>query len=329
MAVQASEIKLYGSSVVNDDVTNGNVMGNILIVSGVKNNIFPDVPDSERTSGSTKYRKVFWKVENVNNDSFDNIRVYMTKPTNGNDYVSWFVGNQVNVQNDITGSEREYGVGFLKNNISSGATSLVVTVEDSSLTDIFQNGDTIWIGDGVNEEFHENITVSSSGSDVTITLDSAAGDSINTNFSSSDTVVASCYVIASLKATYDNLTITSTAGTFDDVNYPILLEGTGAIEDTWTVTFTSATDFDVSGTLTGSVGSGSISSDFSPPNPNFAGFNYFTIQANAWGGTWAANDTLVFDTHPYAIPMWFKRVVPAGANTVYNIFAHSISGDSV
>ena len=327
MPIQPTEIKLYAAEQMHNEATNGGRMSANLIVSGVKNNIFPDVPDAERLAGSTKYRKVFWKVENPTNTALQNVKVYMTKFTNGDDWITFFAGTQIDTQADITGNEREYGVGALATDLSAGMTSFDVTLEDTTIANIFQTGDTIWIGDGTNEEFHTNVTVSVTGNVATITLDT--NDSIGNSFSGANTVVASCLTPADITVSYDGLTITSTSGTFDDTNYPILLNSVSTVEDTWTITFTSATTFDCVGAAEGAVGSGDTSTDFAPDNPDFTGNPFFTIQASAWGGTWAAGDTLVFATHPASTAIWFKRVVPAGAGTVYNTFAHAIAGDSV
>lgn len=325
MAIQPDEIKLYAAKQMHNEATNGGRMSANLIVSGVKNNIFPDVPDAERVAGSTKYRKVFWKIENPNNDILNNAKVYMTKFTNGDDWIVFFHGTQIDTQNDITGSERLYACAPLATDITAGDTSCTITLEDSSLNNTFQDGDTIWIGDGTNEEFHENVTVSVSGTSVTINL--ASGDSFQNAYSHTNTIVGSCYTQTEVKTYYDNLVKNSASGTFDDTNYPILMDSVGTVEDSWTITFTSATDFDCSGSAEGNVGSGNINSDFSPTNSDF-GQPYFTIQQEAWGGTWASGDTLTFDTHPCSVPIWFKRVVPANAGTVYNIFSHAITGES-
>jgi len=329
MAVQPEDIKLYRAKFVNNEDSNGGIMSNTLIVTGVKNNIFPDVPDSERVTGSTKYRKVFWKVENTNNDVLNDVKIYMTRPTNGNDYIVFFPGTQTDTQGDITNTppSRVYGGGYLTSDISANATQLQVTIEDTSLSDIIQTGDTIWIGDGTKEEFHENVSVSVVDTTMTITLDS--GDNILNDYTANSTIVSSCVLVSDIKVSYSDLTITSSAGTYDDTTYPILLDSTGTVEDTWTVTFSDATNFSVEGTITGSVGTGDINTDFSPDNPDFSGHPYFTINKDGWGGTWAANDTLTFKTHPASSAIWFKRVVPANCETVYDIFAHAITGNSV
>ena len=48
MSIIASELKLYSSAVANDTTANGGVMSIAEIVGGVKNNVWPDVPQAER-----------------------------------------------------------------------------------------------------------------------------------------------------------------------------------------------------------------------------------------------------------------------------------------
>lgn len=70
----------------------------------------------------------------------------------------------------------------------------------------------------------------------------------------------------------------------------------GPVNDTFIVTFTSATAFDVSGVVSGYVGSGTVDVLFAPVN----GANpYFSIPANYFSGTWADNDTMTFETTAY------------------------------
>lgn len=92
----------------------------------------------------------------------------------------------------------------------------------------------------------------------------------------------------------------------------MLLDHIGTAEQTWTLTFTDATNFTVVGDTIGSVGSGSRSADFAPSN-GAVSKPYFTLRTAGWGGTWAAGNTIVWQTHPNAIPIWETRVVPASA----------------
>ncbi|MBF0310825.1 MAG: type II toxin-antitoxin system HicB family antitoxin [Magnetococcales bacterium] len=85
-----------------------------------------------------------------------------------------------------------------------------------------------------------------------------------------------------------------------------MVDHIAGIEQTWTITFTSATDFTCAGDTVGSVGTGSRNSAFAPTNPDHAR-PYFTLPATGWGGTWASGNILSFKTHPATIPIWEKR----------------------
>ena len=326
MPITSDELKLYKAEDMTDGPTGGGRMSAHESVSGVRGNIFPDVFDAERTAGSTKYRKVFWKVADPENNPLLNVRVHMTKPTNGADYVTMFLGTQRNVLNELTGSEREYGVGRLAADVNAGQTSLTVEIEDASLAGIFQDGDTIWIGNGVMQEYHANVSVSVSGTTVTITLES--GDMLLNDYSSSDTYVASVITVPEVSASWDNWSESSSTGTYDETTHPPEVNNIGTIEQTWTITFINSSQFTCEGDSVGAVGTGDISTDFAPNNPDFS-VPYFVLKADGWGGTWNAGDTITFQTHPAAVPIWFKRVVPAGAPSVSNTFEHKITGESV
>jgi hypothetical protein len=324
MPVLSTELKVYKSVEMNDTTTNGGYMSANLSVTGVRNNIFPDAPDMERQAGSTKYRKVFWKIENDDDLLFNLSKIYMSSYTVGADYITMFAGTQRDVQSDITGSERQYGAAPLTNDISATAQSLIITLEDASL-DIFQNADTIWIGDGTNEEFHTNVSIVKSGDQVTITLDS--GDQIGNNYDDTNTVVSSIFDVGTIETTSDSWTISSVSGTYDDTTYPLVLDNIGTVEQDWTLTFTSATQFNCTGNTLGAVGTGDISTDYSPDNTDFTK-PYFTLNHLGFGGTWAMGDIITFTTHPASQGIWFKRVIDPNTTSSANEFRHTLTGES-
>jgi hypothetical protein len=126
------------------------------------------------------------------------------------------------------------------------------------------------------------------------------------------------------------VSVTSSGGSFDSATVGnIKAHNKGAIEETWTLTFTGATTFTASGNTVGALTStGSTSADYAPLNPA-TGTPYFTIKAVAWGGTFQANDTVSFATHPAAIPIWYRRQVPAGTFSLANDFTSlAIHGES-
>jgi len=84
----------------------------------------------------------------------------------------------------------------------------------------------------------------------------------------------------------------TTSGTVVEGNLAVDDLG-GVVTDTWMVVFSSATAYDVYGTVTGDVGNGTTSVAFEPDN---GGQDYFVIGAGTFTGTWAAGDTFSFTT---------------------------------
>jgi hypothetical protein len=120
-----------------------------------------------------------------------------------------------------------------------------------------------------------------------------------------------CVYEDEVKCLSDNWAENSVGGTYDETLFPPVLFNDGTVEDDWTLTFTSGSNFTVSGTYSGSIGTGSVSVDFSPINPD-TGQPYFTIRASGWGGTWTSGNTVMFSTHPSAVPILLEEEVPAG-----------------
>ena len=315
MPIQTSEIIWKKPDEDSDATTNGGRITAVVSPSDTMNNDFPDVSQAELTSGLTRYRKRFIKVANDADLTAQQMKIYLRTHTGGDDAVTFFIGTQRDTENDILGTERQYGVGQLATNVSAGATSITVNTEGAAL-DYFKDGDTILISDkpsvfditGNREEAVISGAPSYAGDQATITL--AAG--LANAYLAADTIVSSVYAAGDVKAVADNYAVTSAAGTYDDAGNPVLTDHIGSVEQTWTVTFTAATTFDVVGDTIGAAGSGSTGSDFTPVNADEGSNPYFTIPAAGWGGTWANGETLIFQTHPCAVPVWYKHTVPAG-----------------
>lgn len=322
MSIVASELKWYKSQTVTNNNANGGKLSHLPIVTGVRNNVFPDVSEAERTSGITRYRKLFMKVDNASNYVLVNNRVHLKTITPADDFVSIFAGTQTDTQNDIV-TPTEKGVGNLYTSVSAGENEIQVLVENASMN-IFTTGDTIWVSNGNTEEYHANVTVSKTDGVYTIILDT--GDQFSESYANSNTRVASCLEYAEVKTVLSDFNVSSSAGTYNSNG--IEIDNIGGIEETWTINFTSSVNFSCSGTEIGSVGTGHIGSDFSPNNPNFTR-PYFTLASASFSGTWVDGDTIVFRTTPAAVPIWFKQVVPpAAASYSGNNFTFRISGES-
>lgn len=331
MTILSSELIRLKSKTVSDADGNGGLMDNSSqILTGVVNNVWDSVFKAERDDGSVKYRKTFWKVANDDDDTLFNPQIFLDIITQGDDWITFFTGTQIDVQSEITGGEDHYGCGSLNTNVSAGAGSIVVDVENAKLAtggtdEIFRNGDTIRItnkddpssGTGTEELHVINGVPSVSGTEVTITLTGTLSNAYTTTDNSYGTRIMSVYEPSDILATFDSFVDTTAGdGTYDDAVYPPLLDNIGTIDQEITITFTGATTFtavsDVAGvTLSG----GNTSTNWTPSNPDVTK-PYVTLDFNGFAGTWASGDTIVFNTVPANIPIWEKREVPAGSGSL-------------
>lgn len=332
MAILSSELKGYRATSHNDLATNGGYLSGNAMVSGVKNNVWPDASQAELDAGSIKYRKIFLKVDNSENIALQNAKAFIEKYTPGDDRVVMFAGSASDIQSDI-GSPRLYGCGKLDANVIATAVTLDVLVEDE--TDlIFQDGDVLRISDktGVSDvaNSEEYVTVSGTptyvGKVATITL--VAG--LVNAYLAADTRVMSVLEDASVGVTHTAPVVTSASGTVDDTTYPIAPENLGSVDDNWTLTFTSTTAFDITrdNPNVGETLSGVTGSTTAPVNTT-TGNAYFTIVSSFFGGSWQAGDTVTFSTSSASLPVWEMRVIPAGSSDLSaNSVTLALTGES-
>lgn len=311
MPILAAELKLYKSQVITNDATNGGRMSANEIADAVKNSIFPDVSESQRTAGFSDKRKVHYKVANDADLVASNVLSWIPDITPGGSRVTMIAASALNTQGDLVGTERKYSSARLNADVAAAATVIVVDAETGSAADtIFQAGDKVFIREGVNEEF---VTIAAggvawSGEQATLTLTAGL---LNPYTAAGNTTVSSVLESGTVQTSVDNWVETSTSGTYDEAGNPVVLDNIGSIEQIWTLTFTSATAFDVVGDSVGSVGSGTTAGDFAPNNANFTK-PYFTLAAAGFAGTWANGETIVFQTHPAAVNYFLLRDIPAG-----------------
>ncbi|WP_022850997.1 flagellar hook-basal body complex protein [Limisalsivibrio acetivorans] len=96
-------------------------------------------------------------------------------------------------------------------------------------------------------------------------------------------------------AVANNFVETTVGGTFDETM--VSASSHGAVTDNWTIQIDPAdpTRYTVTGATEGLIGTGIVGQDFSPMNPA-TDRPYVTIPGAAWGGSWAAGETITFDT---------------------------------
>jgi hypothetical protein len=316
MPIVTSDLKLYRAETVSDGATNGGRMSANEIASGALKNVFPSVGDTERAAGSTKLRKVFVKVANDDDLTFQNPAFYLDRFTAGDDRVTFFLGTPFDTENDIDTGARKFGCGSLDQSVSPGATEIDVLVEDGP-SQPFQDGDRIRITDltdiddltGNEEYVLIDGAPSVAGDVITLTLASA----LQNGYSSADTRVMNAPETPDVAALIDYVSVISTGGTFDPVN--LLPDAIGGIDQHFTLTFTSATVFNIVGDTLGSVGSGNIGSGASPVNADFTK-PYFVMESAGFGGTFQAGDMIEFDTISASQGIWFERIVPVAASAL-------------
>jgi hypothetical protein len=133
-------------------------------------------------------------------------------------------------------------------------------------------------------------------------------------YSNTESYIAGCLPETDTAvASYEDFTDAN--GLYDIDTVPIQCHNDGAVEDDWTLTFTSTTAFACAGLFSGSVGTGNISNNFAPINPA-TGTPYFTIKNTGWQGSPSAGKQITFRTHIGEYPIWAKQIVPAGTDAV-------------
>jgi len=312
MAIVGSELVYYASAVVNDTGSNGGRISANEVVSGSSNSFWPNVPEADLTTGAIQWRKGFVRVDNAANETASVLRVGLWRPTTGDDELYLALGTQTNIQSAF-GSPNLYGCGKLNTSETAGSNQFEVLVEDGTVI-IFRAGDTIRIsnetalGTGGTAEIHTITgTPSVSGDVVTITISGYLAN----DYSSANTYVASLIGTTGLAGTTAGKVVTSLSGTFAE-GY-MTVGNIGSIYQVLTFTFTSATAFTVASDAGISLAGGTTDATYAPTNVS-KGASYFSVAPTCWGGTFAANDTVVITTVPPALPILEKRVVPAGAS---------------
>ena len=335
MPILDNEI-IWRPAALMSDVTpaqNGGRMAFSQLVSGVKNNLFPDVSQSERLAGAVKWRKAFIHVNSAQDTALLNVRLFLDSLTPAGDFVVFQPGTQTDTEDQIAG--RSYGIGTLYAPIVGGAVQIQVACEHNAeyatlqplrVGDVVRVSDRPSTGGAGNEEW---VTVSgvSYGTDFA-TVD--VSPALVNSYATSNTLVSSVLELPSAVAGVTGVSLISGGGSFDSaIAGNLVAHNKGAVEENWTLTFTSATTFTVSGNTVGTLASpGSVSADYAPLNPA-TGTPYFTIKAIGWGGSFQTNDTVTFATQPAAIPIWYRRQVPAGTFSLANDFTSlAIHGES-
>lgn len=150
-------------------------------------------------------------------------------------------------------------------------------------------------------------------------------DQISNAYPAASTYAGGCVSADEVAADYDSFTDANSI--YDEATYPLVMNNPGTEDDDFTITMDSGSSFTCSGNKAGSVGSGSISSDFEPVNPD-TGEPFFKMLADGWQGSPTSGMTITFSTYAAAMAFWGKQVVPAGADSEkYNNVHFEVSAE--
>lgn len=312
MAIINGELQLYYAVHRNQatPTANGGRPSNNAVRCGQSGNIWPVVTAAQRAAGQTLAEKLFWRNRNAAGDvGADPWVALLTTAGGGGHEYEWIVGaDQDGMQSDLTGSERKYTAAKLAADAAAGATALSITLPNAALSGAFAAGDTVLIhAGGATWETASVSAVSGSGTALTLTLSAGTANA----WQAASAYVCSLYRPgAALTPSVANIT-QSGAGSYDFTSYPLALDNRGTPRQRWTLTYTSATQLEVSGDDIGSLGAFDISAAIAPLDSS--GHPYFTVAAEGHGTAHVAGDIIQFDTYAAAIGVWRFKTTPPGA----------------
>ena len=324
--IQPSEIKYYLSAIRNNTSANGGRESSTESIAGLSAShplaMLPWIDYDSRIAGTEVYRKIHLKVDNALSEPLFVPELYLLYPPMGDTHITIGAATNTDTQGDLTGSEKQYGVGLLTVAASINDTSITVNTRSAALG-LFTVGDKIIISNlkrvvssGVVGREQDGVIAQPEYR--TLTSVSYSGDVATLGFATGlyyahaiDTLVASILQKGSeIKCSYTTPVVTSVAGTFNTTTYPIQLNNLGTVTQQWTFTFASSTAFTLSGDVLGNnIASGNTTSNFAPNNPA-VNQPYFTILKESWGGTWALGNTVTWPSYPATFPFWLKHKVP-------------------
>lgn len=311
MGILVEEIKYFYPKNVTNSASKGGISSNNEIPDQ-EDNIFPAMEAPDKVSGGTWVAKIFLKLDNSNNHRAINIKCFFNDITAPDSFMYFLKGTQRNTLGDITGAERKYGVGRINADINMGESAFSVNFEaGNGANNLIQAGDLIHVNDGTQSESLTVDTVTMTADQVAITTTKPFENSF---LLADNSVCASVAKDDDVGTSQDLWAITSTAGTYDEAGYPLVLSNLGTEEMIAVFTMTSTTDFSCVTDNFGELGNGNIATDFSPLNPK-NGEPFFTLKAAGFGGAFVIGETFSIPLHPSSLAFWLAYNLPVNSTT--------------
>ena len=333
MTITAVDLQHFLSETTTSGPTNGGLPSENQAVSGQKNNTFSNVSADDRETGIIDRVKIFGMVRSTGNEELSSIKGWLHGPTPGDDYVYAFKGTKTDTEADLD-ETTIYAAGTLAADIAVDDTAITVTMEATKTTEGFHADGKIAVSN--------KSTPSGTGTTVIVPLSSTPPlvsgltvtlyleEPMTEAFSSANTIVASVMEMSPIQAKTGTIVVTSASGSVDESSYPPVGNNKGTRDEELTVSFSTTTNFTVSGTRSGALGSGTVSTDFVATNP-INGATLLTIPAGFFSSTgFIALDTVTIPTIGANFAYWETRVVPEDCDTLAGdqaIFAYTGESD--
>ena len=214
----------------------------------------------------------------------------------------------------------KYASGNLKADLASGQSSCVVVCENAATTLGFHANGIVRLSEQDSPDdtgTYEEITLNGTtplvnGLEVTLYFD---GTNVNA-FTAADTKISAVMEIGDIEAATGTIVVTSASGTVDESGFPPVCYNKGTRDETLTVTFSTTTAFSVTGSRSGALGSGTISTDFVAVNP-INGSTLITLPTGFFSGSgWVALNTVVIPTIGCNFAYWEARIIPADCDSL-------------
>mgnify|MGYP003450794611 FL=1 len=118
-------------------------------------------------------------------------------------------------------------------------------------------------------------------------------------------------------------------GTYNATAHPIEVNNRGTITERWALKFRNdGVTFDLIGEHLGQIASGTVNTDFSPPNAQADNAAYFTLRAAGWGAGWSAGNVVFLHTEGAEMSFGLVRsTMPSSPSALSYSATLAIRGD--
>ena len=102
---------------------------------------------------------------------------------------------------------------------------------------------------------------------------------------------------------------------YDFTGHPVEMNNRGAVTERWALKFRNdSVTFDLIGEHLGQIATGTVNSDFSPPNTQADNAPFFTLRALGWGSGWVPGNTLFIHTQGAEMSLGVIRSTNPGSS---------------